>query len=217
MTGLDVERHRIVELAVIVTDARARGARRRARPRRAPAARGAGRDGRLRAQDAHAVGPAGGDRAVDAQPRSGRQAASSTSRGHVAEAGTAPMCGNSIGVDRRFLDAYLPELDEYLHYRSIDVSSLKELCRRWYPDVYKKRPGKSRGAPGARRHPRVDRRAPLLPRAHAPRRLRRRQLSSSRNAPRSVVTDRSRAEFPMRPMRQAFPANSPRPPPTSMP
>jgi len=62
-------------------------------------------------------------------------------RGHVAEA-TAPVCGNSIGVDRRFLDAQLPELDGYLHYRSIDVSTLKELCRRWAPAVYRKRPGK---------------------------------------------------------------------------
>ena len=62
-------------------------------------------------------------------------------RGHVAE-GTAPVCGNSIGVDRRFLDAQLPELDGYLHYRSIDVSTLKELCRRWAPEVYRKRPGK---------------------------------------------------------------------------
>lgn len=55
---------------------------------------------------------------------------------------SAPLCGNSIGVDRRFLDRYLPEVDQYLHYRSIDVSSLKELCRRWYPKVYKGRPGK---------------------------------------------------------------------------
>jgi oligoribonuclease len=62
-------------------------------------------------------------------------------RNHVAE-GAAPVCGNSIGVDRRFLDAQLPELDGYLHYRSIDVSTLKELCRRWAPAVYRKRPGK---------------------------------------------------------------------------
>jgi oligoribonuclease len=55
---------------------------------------------------------------------------------------TAPLCGNSIGVDRRFLDRYLPEVDQYLHYRSVDVSSFKELCRRWYPSVYKKRPDK---------------------------------------------------------------------------
>ena len=60
---------------------------------------------------------------------------------HGAE-GTAPVCGNSIGVDRRFLDAQLPALDGYLHYRSIDVSTLKELCRRWAPAVYRKRPGK---------------------------------------------------------------------------
>ena len=63
-------------------------------------------------------------------------------RGHVAE-GSSPLCGNSIGVDRRFLDRQLPELDRYLHYRSIDVSSFKELCRRWYPVVYKGRPGKT--------------------------------------------------------------------------
>jgi oligoribonuclease len=63
--------------------------------------------------------------------------------GHIPAPGVAPLCGNSIGVDRRFLDRYLPELDGYLHYRSIDVSSLKELCRRWYPDEYKGRPDKA--------------------------------------------------------------------------
>ena len=50
--------------------------------------------------------------------------------------------GNSIGTDRRFLVEYLREIDDYLHYRSIDVSSFKELCRRWYPTEYKGRPGK---------------------------------------------------------------------------
>jgi oligoribonuclease len=64
-------------------------------------------------------------------------------RTHVPTAMTAPLCGNSIGVDRRFLDHQLPELDQYLHYRSIDVSSFKELCRRWYPVVYKGRPDKN--------------------------------------------------------------------------
>jgi oligoribonuclease len=48
---------------------------------------------------------------------------------------TVPLCGNSIGTDRRFLAAYLPEIEEYLHYRSVDVSSVKELVRRWYPDA----------------------------------------------------------------------------------
>ena len=62
---------------------------------------------------------------------------------HVTTARTAPLCGNSIGTDRRFLAKYMRTFDDYLHYRSIDVSSLKELCRRWYPDVYRKRPSKT--------------------------------------------------------------------------
>jgi oligoribonuclease len=64
-------------------------------------------------------------------------------RTHVPDAGRSPLCGNSIGMDRRFLARYMPDLDGFLHYRSIDVSSLKELCRRWYPDVYRRRPGKA--------------------------------------------------------------------------
>jgi oligoribonuclease len=60
-------------------------------------------------------------------------------RQHVPEPRTVPLCGNSIGTDRRFLSAYLPEIEEYLHYRSVDVSSIKELVRRWYPDVLAQR------------------------------------------------------------------------------
>jgi oligoribonuclease len=62
---------------------------------------------------------------------------------HVTTAGAAPMCGNSIGMDRRFLAKYMPELDNYVHYRSVDVSSFKELARRWYPAIYRRRPGKA--------------------------------------------------------------------------
>mgnify|MGYP006174436863 CR=1 FL=1 len=54
-------------------------------------------------------------------------------RQHIPEARTVPLCGNSIGTDRRFLNIYLPEIEEYLHYRSVDVSTIKELTRRWYP------------------------------------------------------------------------------------
>ena len=54
---------------------------------------------------------------------------------HVPEARKVPLCGNSIGMDRRFLAAYLPEIENHLHYRSIDVSSIKELVRRWYPGL----------------------------------------------------------------------------------
>ena len=62
---------------------------------------------------------------------------------HVPVAGTVPLCGNSIGTDRRFLAAYLPEIDKHLHYRSVDVSAVKELCRRWYPDAYAAAPVKA--------------------------------------------------------------------------
>ncbi|WP_083914804.1 oligoribonuclease [Ilumatobacter nonamiensis] len=61
-------------------------------------------------------------------------------RQHVPEERSVPLCGNSIGTDRRFLAAYLPEIEEYLHYRSIDVSSVKELVKRWYPDLDASRP-----------------------------------------------------------------------------
>jgi len=59
---------------------------------------------------------------------------------HVPESMTVPLCGNSIGTDRRFLAAYLPDIENYLHYRSIDVSSVKELVKRWYPGVDSSRP-----------------------------------------------------------------------------
>jgi oligoribonuclease len=54
---------------------------------------------------------------------------------HITEPRTVPLCGNSIGTDRRFLAAYLPEIEDYLHYRSVDVSSIKELTKRWYPGI----------------------------------------------------------------------------------
>ena len=62
---------------------------------------------------------------------------------HVTEARRVPLCGNSIGMDRRFLAAYLPEIEEYLHYRSVDVSTIKELVRRWYPALNSGRPRKA--------------------------------------------------------------------------
>jgi oligoribonuclease len=64
---------------------------------------------------------------------------------HIPERGMVPLAGNSIGTDRRFLAVQLPELEEYLHYRSVDVSTVKELCRRWRPDVYKAAPAKKGG------------------------------------------------------------------------
>ena len=143
MTGLDVERHTIVEIALIVTDSQL-----------APL------DGGIDIvvhQDATTLGlmddfvrkmhtKSGLLDAIGASTvalDAAQAAALEYVRGHVGAPGVAPLCGNSIGVDRRFLDRQLPDLDRYLHYRSVDVSSLKELCRRWYPDVYAKRPNKA--------------------------------------------------------------------------
>lgn len=63
-------------------------------------------------------------------------------REHVKQAKTAPLAGNSIATDRGFIARDMPKLDDYLHYRMIDVSSIKELCRRWYPRIYFGQPEK---------------------------------------------------------------------------
>jgi oligoribonuclease len=66
-------------------------------------------------------------------------------RGHVPEPRKAPLCGNSIATDRWFIARDMPELDAYLHYRMVDVSSIKELARRWYPRAYFASPVKHGG------------------------------------------------------------------------
>ncbi|WP_085260204.1 oligoribonuclease [Mycolicibacter terrae] len=63
-------------------------------------------------------------------------------RTHVKQAKTAPLAGNSIGTDRAFLARDMIALNDYLHYRMVDVSSIKELCRRWYPRIYFGQPEK---------------------------------------------------------------------------
>src|SRR5436305_7261691 len=63
----------------------------------------------------------------------------------VPEAGKAPLCGNSVATDRSFLARDMPELESYMHYRMVDVSSVKELARRWYPKTYFNSPPKKGG------------------------------------------------------------------------
>ena len=142
MTGLDVRRHVIVEIAVLVTDASLT-------PLdggidlvvHQPASALAEMDDYVRNMHTRSGLIPEIEASTIALDDAGRQALEYVRR-HTASPETAPVCGNSIGVDRRFLDAQLPELDGALHYRSIDVSTLKELCRRWAPATYKGRPGK---------------------------------------------------------------------------
>jgi oligoribonuclease len=143
MTGLDVGRDTIVELAVLVTDASLE-------PlddgvdvvvHQPPDVLGGMSDFVRAMHTRSGLLPAIETSTVDLADAGAR--ALEYVKGHVPEASTAPMCGNTIGMDRRFLARYLPDLENYLHYRSIDVSTLKELTRRWYPGVYRKRPGKA--------------------------------------------------------------------------
>jgi oligoribonuclease len=143
MTGLEVERHRIVEIAVAVTDAQLEtlddGLDLVVHQ---PPEVMAEMDDFVRAMHTKSGLLTEIEQSTLTLEAAGVQTIEYLSQ-YVRDPGTAPMCGNSIGVDRRFLNRYLPALDNYLHYRSIDVSSLKELCRRWYPAAYRKRPGKA--------------------------------------------------------------------------
>lgn len=145
MTGLDVRRHVIVEVATLVTDddlsVVAEG------PDlvvSTPAEQLAAMDDVVR--DMHAR--SGLLAAIEASTSSLEDVAAATLefiRSHVDEPRTVPLAGNSIGTDRRFLAAQMPAVDDYLHYRSVDVSTVKELVRRWYPEVAAGAPAKAGG------------------------------------------------------------------------
>jgi oligoribonuclease len=66
-------------------------------------------------------------------------------RAHIPQAGAAPLAGNSIHTDRAFLTRHMSALNGWLHYRNVDVSTVKELARRWYPDAYAAAPRKAKG------------------------------------------------------------------------
>jgi len=144
MTGLDPSRHVIVEIATLITDddldVVAEG----------PDLVVHATDEQLGLMD---------DVVVSMHTRSGLLEAVKASRTTLQEAGAqtleflkanlpggqTPLCGNSIGTDRRFLAVFLPEVEAYLHYRSVDVSTVKELARRWHPEVAAGAPRKSGG------------------------------------------------------------------------
>ena len=142
MSGLDLKTDRLIEIAVLVTDADLN-------------ILGDGIDVVIHAEDAvlSSMIPI----VAEMHTRSGliEEVRASTTdlaaaeelvldyiRTHVKAAKTAPLAGNSIATDRGFIARDMPTLDAFLHYRMIDVSSIKELCRRWYPRIYFGQPEK---------------------------------------------------------------------------
>jgi oligoribonuclease len=142
MTGLDLAKDALIEVAVLVTDADLN-------------VRGDGVDVVIHADDAALAGmpevvarmheSSGLTEAVRRSTVTMDQAQEQVLEyvtSLVPQPRTAPLCGNSIATDRGFLARDMPQLDAHLHYRMIDVSSIKELCRRWYPRAYFGQPAK---------------------------------------------------------------------------
>ena len=145
MTGLNPARHTIVEIASLITDDDLaiveEGPDLVVRP---TAAQLAEMDDVVRAMHTRS----GLLAAMEASTLSLDDAGAATLaflQKHIHQAGTVPLAGNSIGTDRRFLAAQLPQIEDFLHYRSVDVSTVKELVRRWYPDAYAHAPKKAGG------------------------------------------------------------------------
>ena len=143
MTGLDPARHVIVEIATIVTDdALEVVAEGPDLVVHQPPAAMAEMDEVVRTMHTSS----GLLKAIEASTTTLEEAGAATLafiKEHVPEPRTIPLCGNSIGTDRRFLAIHLPEIEEYLHYRSVDVSTIKELTRRWYPGALEAVPRKA--------------------------------------------------------------------------
>lgn len=141
MTGLDPERHVIVEIACIVTDADL-----------VPLDEGvsyvvAATDAQMSHMDEFVIDMHTKSSLLPEIPNGistedAEQLVLTYIKQHVPEPRKAPLAGSSIYVDRMFLNKYMPTLDNYLHYRLVDVSSIKELARRWYPRAYYASPTK---------------------------------------------------------------------------
>jgi oligoribonuclease len=135
MSGLDPEKERLLEIAVVITG-----------PHLEPRVEGPvlvihQSDELLNAMDNWNKGTHGKSGLIDkvkASTLNETDAAAElvTFIGKYVPKNGSPMCGNSIGQDRRFLVKYMPKLEAYFHYRNLDVSTLKELAKRWRPEVY---------------------------------------------------------------------------------
>lgn len=135
MSGLDPEKERLLEIAVVITG-----------PHLEPRVEGPvlvihQSDAVLNAMDAWNKGTHGKSGLIDKVKASTVDEAQAEAEllafiGQYVPRNGSPMCGNSIGQDRRFLVKYMPKLEAYFHYRNLDVSTLKELAKRWKPAVY---------------------------------------------------------------------------------
>jgi oligoribonuclease len=142
MTGLDLRRDALIEIAVLVTDSELRVLDEGVDiVITAPDELLDGMQPVVREMHGHS-GLTEAVRASTTTVAEAEQQVLDYLRKHVPEARTVPLCGNSIATDRAFLARDMPELDTFLHYRMVDVSSIKELCRRWYPRVYFSQPQK---------------------------------------------------------------------------
>ena len=156
MTGLDHRRHRIVEIATVITDDAleivATG----------PSLVIGASQADLDAMDPEVRIMHEATGLLDEIAASQVTAAEAQDRTlgfiteHVPGPGTVPLCGNSIGTDRRFLDQYMPALEQYLHYRVVDVSTIKELVKRWRPEIAQAWADLSRSRAGTTKHRALD-------------------------------------------------------------
>lgn len=136
MTGLDPERERIIEMAIIITDAELNTLV------ESPVLVVHQPNSILDAMDEWNTKQHGGSGLVDRVKASTLSEAQAEAQmlaflQEHTDAATSPMCGNSVHQDRRFLNRYMPELEAHFHYRNLDVSTLKELARRWRPELLK--------------------------------------------------------------------------------
>jgi len=136
MTGLEPERERIIELAMIVTDSNLVSIA------ESPVWVVHQSDALLDAMDDWNKNTHGKSGLIDrikasTMDETAVEAAALAFMQDFTPKGGSPMCGNSIGQDRRFMVRYMPKLEEWFHYRNLDVSTLKELCKRWKPEVAK--------------------------------------------------------------------------------
>jgi oligoribonuclease len=144
MTGLDIERDALIEIACLVTDAELNlldeGVDVVIKPPAEALAEMAEVVREMHTTSGLLAELPGGVTVAEAQ-----DIVLGYVRGHISEPKKVPLCGNSIATDRWFIARDMPELDAYLHYRMVDVSSIKELARRWYPRAYFASPAKHGG------------------------------------------------------------------------